>query len=77
MFSKFNASTPDSTTINTSVNEQLFIYLVVDMQLLPGVNVSSLPGVNMSSLPGMDVIYLACVCKSQSTTACARQPTCR
>ena len=46
-FSKFDTSTPGSATIYTSVDVQLLTHLVVDMQLLPGVDVSSLTGVDV------------------------------
>ena len=36
------------------VNVQLLVQMVVDIQLLSGVNVTSLPGVKKSSLPGLE-----------------------
>ena len=77
-FFKFRSSTSDSATMYVWVDVQLLAQLVVDMQLLPGVNVSSLSSVNMSSLPGMDVKYLACACVDVKylACACAKQHTC-
>ena len=74
-YSKFDTSAPGSASMYTSVNLLLLTHLVVDMQLLPGVNVPSIPGEDIASLPGVDVKYLACVCESQRTCVCARQPT--
>ena len=67
IFPKFDTSTPGSATMYTGVDVQLLTHLVVDMQLLPGMDVSSLTGV--------DVKHLARVNTKQRTCVCAREPT--
>ena len=68
-YSKFVTYTPGTAITYKSVNVQLLAQLIMDMQLLPGVN--------MSSLPWVEVKYLACVyvCAGQCTRVCARQPS--
>ena len=75
-----NYCTPDNAVQTSAityklVNVQLLTHLVVDMQLLPGVNVSWLAGMNVSSFPDVDVRYPACA--RQRTCVCARQATSR